>query len=114
MYSSAMGAMPPSGPPAPPMPPDPAASAPPTPMSAPGPMPSAEHQHRKKADDFARQAIVAFLTGKITRQHLADALADESAYDFPKWAAAGNVIHPSQAGIGAGTLPEPSPAAPAA
>ena len=81
-------------------------------MMAPPPMPSAEHQHRQKADRFVRHAIAAFLTGKITRAHLADAIADESAYDFPKWAAA-NVVHPSQAGVGAGQLPEPSPATPA-
>jgi len=114
MYGKMLAAAPPPGPiaAAPPAPPVSAKSGgpPQAAMSSAASLMSAEAQHRKKADAFAHHAIIDFLTGKITRQHLADALADESGYDWPQWRAA-NVVHPSQAGTSAGELPEPKPGA---
>ena len=109
MYTSAANSAMPSGPPPLPVAPGPAMGRP---AAMGGAQQHAEAQHRKRADDFARAAIVAFLAGKITRKHLAEALAQDDGYDFPAWAKA-NVIHPSQAGATAAELPEPAPSAPA-
>ena len=98
----------PSGAAPPPMPTPPMAQLPPPPPPvAPPMMQHADAAHHAKAQQFAHAAIADFIKGGITRQHLADALADQDAYDYPNWKKQ-NVIHPTQAGIGHG-MPPPEP-----
>ena len=96
-----------SSPAPPPMPTPPIAQLPPPP-SQPGATPLMVHAdaaHHAKSQQFAHAAIHDYIKGGITRQQLADALADHDAYDWAAYKKA-NIIHPTQAGIGAGMPPE--------
>jgi len=101
----------------------PAGAAPvgPPPLPAALPQPPAEAVHRKRSEAFAHAAIADFMKGGITRQQLADALADHEAYDYGHWKRE-QVVHPSRAvshGVAAeeapptmptgGLVPRPSP-----
>lgn len=82
-----------SGAAAPPMPPSSVAAAPVGPNPGmPAQQIPAEIAHHAKTHAFARAAAQDFLTGKITRDQLAEALG-ANEYDYPKYRAE-NIVHP--------------------
>jgi hypothetical protein len=89
-------------------PPPSAAGSGPGPQAGAAPAPSlhAEEVHRRRSDQFAHAAISSFIKGEITRQHLADALADQEAYDWQTWREQ-NVVHPTRAVAHNEAPPEP-------